>query len=105
GARLDAKPAETMIPAVNGRTDRPAFSGWYSRKRWRYSVMKKNIANIPDATRNIVRFAVRSERVLKIDRRTSGSFERISMKTNDTSSASAARKRPIVVVEPQPSVS
>ena len=67
--------------------------------------MKKNIANIPVATRNIVRFAVNSERVLKIDRRTSGSFERSSMNTNPTSSASAATNRPIVVVEPQPSVS
>src|SRR5438552_13807639 len=94
-----------MIMSVNGKTDRQDLSVWYRRTLWRYSVMKKNIANIPDATRNIVRFAVRSERVLKIDRRTSGSFERISMKTNDTSSASAARKRPIVVVEPQPSVS
>ena len=28
GAKVDARPAETMIPAVNGRNATPAFSGW-----------------------------------------------------------------------------
>ena len=46
-----------------------------------YSVLKKNIANIPDATRNIETFAVDSERVRKIERRTSGAAARSSMTT------------------------
>ena len=43
-----------------------------------------------------------SERVRKMSSWISGAFERSSITTNETSSATAARKRPIVLPEPQP---
>jgi hypothetical protein len=63
-------------------------------------VLKKNIANIPDATRRITTFAVNSERTRKIDSRTSGAFERCSITTNDASNTAERAKKPIVVTEP-----
>ena len=67
-----------------------------------YCVLKKNIANIPEKARNIDRFAVVSERMRKIESRTSGSAERCSIRTNPTSSTAAATKETIVTVELQP---
>ena len=72
---------------MKGRKAKPAFSGPYPSTRWMYSVLKKNIANMPEATRNMTMFAVVSDRTRKIDRRTSGDFVRISISTNDRSTA------------------
>ena len=68
-------------------------------------MLKKNIANRPDATRNMTTFAVSSERTRKIESRTSGSFARSSIRTKETSRTAESAKKPIVTVEPQPSVS
>ena len=46
-----------MIPAVNGRKARPASIGEYPRTGWTNSVLKKNIANSPQATTSIATFA------------------------------------------------
>ena len=46
--------------------------------------------------------AVSSERIRKIDSRTSGAFVRSSIRTNATSSAAASPKNPRVLTEPQP---
>jgi hypothetical protein len=67
-----------------------------------YSELKKNIAKRPEATRNITTFAAVSERVRKIDRRTSGAVARSSMKTKPTSRIPATTNVPIVCAEPQP---
>ena len=68
-----------------------------------YSVLKKNIANMPEAANSITTFAVSSERTRKIESRTSGAFERSSITTNAVSSATATRKKPTVFADPQPS--
>ena len=65
-------------------------------------MLKKNIAKMPDAARNIATFAVSSERIRKIESRTSGAFARISITTKATSSAAASPKNPSVFAEPQP---
>ena len=91
-----------MIPAVNGRNATPALSGPKPSARWMYCVLKKNMANIPEKARNIDRFAVVSERVRKIESRTSGSAERCSIRTKPTMSAAEATKETIVHVELQP---
>ena len=67
-----------------------------------YSVLKKNIAKSPAATRNIATLAARTVRTRKMLSRTSGSAERRSMKTKATSSASAIPPTPSVCSEPQP---
>ena len=64
--------------------------------------MKKNIANIPDIARNIATFAVSSERIRKIESRTSGDFARNSIATNAESRPAARAKNPSVFAEPQP---
>ncbi len=64
--------------------------------------MKKNIANRPAPTRNIVVFAVRSERTRKIESRTSGAFERCSITTNETSRTADRTSVPIVCTDVQP---
>ena len=102
GAKVEASPAEIMIPAVKGRKATPAFNGPKPSARWMYCVLKKNIANIPEKARNIERFAVVSERTRKIESRTSGSAERCSIRTNPTRSAAAATNETIDTVEPQP---
>ena len=67
-------------------------------------MLKKNIANMPEKARNIDRFAVVSERTRKIESRTSGSDERISIRTKAVSNSAEATKETIVGVEPQPCV-
>ncbi len=67
-------------------------------------MLKKNIANMPEKARNIERFAVVSERTRKIESRTSGSAERISIRTNAASSSAETTKETIVAVELQPCV-
>ncbi len=68
-------------------------------------MLKKNIENIPDIARNITTFAVRRERILKIESRTSGEAARVSITTNETRSTAAIAKKPSVTVEVQPAVS
>ena len=99
---FEANPADTMIPAVNGRNASPASSGPYPSTRWMYRVLKKNIANSPDATRNMDTFAARSERTAKMDSRTSGAFERRSITTKATCSTAASANSPIVRADVQP---
>ena len=67
-----------------------------------YRVLKKNIANNPDMTRNMVMFAALSERIRKIESRTSGAFDRNSMTTNATSSTAASANNSIVRVDVHP---
>ena len=67
-----------------------------------YRVLKKNIAKIPDTARNMTTFAVRSERILKIDSRTSGAFVLSSMTTKLASRTNASANRPSVLADPQP---
>ena len=93
-----------MIPAVNGRNATPALSGPKPSTFWMYSVLKKNIANMPEKARNIDRFAVVSERTRKIESRTSGSAERHSITTNAVSSRAETMKETTDAVEPQPCV-
>ncbi len=64
--------------------------------------MKKNIANRPEATRNIVVFAVSSERTRKIESRTSGAFERCSIRTKLTSRIAERTNVAIVSADVQP---
>src|SRR5947208_1588054 len=64
-----------------------------------YRVLKKNIAKIPDTARNMTMFAVRSERILKIDSRTSGAFVLSSMTTKLASRTNASANRPSVPAE------
>ena len=68
-------------------------------------MLKKNIANRPEATRNITELATESERTRKIDSRTSGATARRSSRTNTVSKTKATAKRPSVVDDVQPSVS
>ena len=65
-------------------------------------MLKKNIAKIADAARNIETFAVSKERMRKIDNRTSGALARSSIATNEASSTPASVKKPIVFADPQP---
>ena len=67
-------------------------------------MLKKNIANSPEATRNMAMFAAVSERTRKIESRTSGAFERSSITTNgdeqhrrEREQAERARGRPAVL--------
>ena len=105
GANCEARPADTMIPPVKGRNASPASNGPYPSTRWMYSVLKKNMANTPDATRNMTTFAVNSERIRKIESRTSGAAERCSISTKAVSRTTATAKKPIVVADVQPFVS
>jgi hypothetical protein len=61
--------------------------------------LKKNIAKRPDATKSITTFAVRSERVRKIERRTSGAFACSSMKMKLASRIAERTNVPIVCGE------
>ena len=65
-------------------------------------MLKKNIANSPDATRNMTTFAARIVRTLKMLSRTSGSVERRSMTTKAANRANARAPNPRVCAEPQP---
>jgi hypothetical protein len=65
-------------------------------------VVKKNIANNPDATKNMATFAARMVRSRKMLSRTSGSIERRSMSRNVASSAIAIPPTPIVWSDAQP---
>src|SRR4029078_9167639 len=102
GAKFDARPAESMMPAVNGKKATPALSGPKPSTFWMYSVLKKNTENMPEKARNIDRLAVVSERTRKIESRTSGSAERHSISTNAVSSRAETMKETIDAVEPQP---
>ena len=66
-------------------------------------MLKKNIENRPAATTNIAAFAPRTVLTEKIERRTSGSAERRSMKTKPTSNTAERARNPSTSVEPQPS--
>ena len=66
------------------------------------SVLKKNIANMPAATTNIATFAPRTVRTEKIERRTSGSTERRSIRTKATSRTTASAMNPSTSAEPHP---
>src|SRR4029078_1260517 len=99
GAKFEARPAESMMPAVNGRNATPALSGPKPSTFWRYSVLKKNIANMPEKARNIDRFAVVSERTRKIESRTSGSAERHSIRTKALSRRAEASEARADAVE------
>ena len=65
-------------------------------------MLKKNIAKRPDATSSIVMFAVRSVRIRKTPRRTSGAFWRCSIATNALSRITATTPKPIVLADVQP---
>src|ERR687888_447188 len=53
---------------------------------------------MPEATRNMTRLAVVSERTRKMDRRTSGAAERSSITMKEASSAAARMKKPTVTL-------
>ena len=103
GTSFCEKPALAITPSVNGTNAKPASSGEKPSTRWRYSVLKKNIANRPAATTNIATFAPRTVLTAKIERRTSGSAERRSIRTKATSSTAARARKPSTSPEPQPS--
>ena len=65
-------------------------------------MLKKNVANRPEATRNIETFAAVSERVRKIESRTSGAFARSSIRTKATRRITASANVPSVRAEVQP---
>ena len=65
-------------------------------------MLKKNIAKSPAATTNIATLAPRTVFTEKIERRTSGSTERCSMKTNAASRTTATARIPSTSPEPQP---
>ena len=87
---------------MNGTNAKPASSGEKPSTRCTYSVLKKNIAKRPAATMSIATFAPRTVLTEKIERRTSGSAERCSMRTNATSSTAASARMPSTSAEPQP---
>ena len=89
-------------PTVKGRNASPACSGEKSSTRWRYSVLKKNIAKRPEATSSMTTFAARSVRTLKMLSRTSGSGERRSIITKAVRMTTASARKPTVCADPQP---
>ena len=102
GTSFCETPAPTITPSVNGTNANPASSGEKPSTRWRYSVLKKNIANSPAATISIATFAPRTVLTEKIESRTSGSAERRSMSTKATSSTAESARKPSTSAEPQP---
>ena len=65
-------------------------------------MLKKNIANRPAATTNIATFPARTVFTAKIERRTSGSVERLSITTKAMSRTTARPRNPSTSAEPHP---
>ena len=97
-----ARPEPRTMPIVSGMNPSPASTGERPRICCTYRVAKKKIANMPPATNSITLLAAASERVRKIDSRTSGSLVRCSIRTNAVSSATATASRPSVRPDVQP---
>ena len=76
GANCDASPAETMIPAVNGRNASPAFERPVAEHPLDVERVEEEHREHPRRRRGTsTMFAVVSERMRKIESRTSGAFD------------------------------
>ena len=108
GAKCEASPAETMIAGRERQERERRPSAARSRARcWMYSVLKKNIANIPEKARNIdeVRRRAASGRGRSRAGRAAPPSATRSRRTPTSSTSATATKETIVAVEPQPCVS
>ena len=93
------------MPTVKGRNASPAWSGEKSSTRWMYSVLKKNIAKRPEATRSMTTFAARSVRtpkMLRPDERLGRAAldhdERAQQDDGEREEAERLRRRPAVLL-------